>query len=328
MQLARQKTKQISVDEILDRTNKGYDIYRYYLQKVERQMNRPWGKKEKYPSWGVYMSKNGIWQWTDRAWEESGNAISFVERYFGLTHQEAKDKICWDFGLGQGKQVNAEPVKITWDKPAEEKEYSFIAFSTKPFTDKAKLFWNPAPEDHCHKYDCYQVKDLAVNRRRILIGKDEIVFAYHSPTADGVKIYLPERKDTRFLTNLPHTYLWNYENVSECEDLIIQKSNKDLIITTLLTPCVIATQAEGVKIFTDDVVEKINKICKNPVIFWGSDFDGVKKCKEITDTNKWRYVNTLKALLPKINDAYSLVKANQDDITVLEDFLRHKKVIK
>jgi hypothetical protein len=100
---------------------------------------------------------------------------------------------------------------------------------------------------------------------------------------------------------------------------------KDLIVTTLIQPCTIATQAEAVKIFDNETVKKINHISKRPFVWYGSDWDGVKKCKEITDTNKWRYINTPKHLLPEINDVYGYVK--KFGIKQLEEFMKSKKVI-
>src|SRR6476661_1576357 len=99
----------IPLKEVLFRTNGGYDIYRYYLGSVKRIMSRPWGKKEKKVSWGIYPY-SGTWFWKDQATEETGNAISFVEKYFGLTFHEAMMKVCWDFGFIQdGGFSNATP---------------------------------------------------------------------------------------------------------------------------------------------------------------------------------------------------------------------------
>lgn len=330
----KQRGNFITVDEILKRTNGGHDIFMYYLGSVSRLMNRPWGGKEKKLSWGVFP-KNGIWFWKDSASEESGTAIHFVERYFNLTFNEAKDKICWDFGLG-GKETNLSPVQVTWDRPEiEDKEYSHIAFSAKPFQKKHHEFWNIAEvtEEHCKKYNCFAVKDAAINRRRVPIAQGEIVFAYYCPEEDTVKLYFPEReKDKKFRTNVSFHHLWNYTNLSECENLIVQKSNKDMIVTSLLTPCVTATMSEAVKIFNKDTVDKINKISKKPWIWYGSDWDGVQKCKEITDTNKWRYINTPKILLPDVNDVYGMVKMYNltnpgTGIKELEKFMKLKKLI-
>lgn len=317
----------ISVANILEATNGGYDIFKYYLGNVGRLMQRPWGKKEKKLSWGIFP-REGVWFWKDQATEETGTAIHFVERFFGLDFKQAKDKICWDFGLG-GQEINASPVKITWEKPDIEKDFTDIVFTSQPFKKQHHEFWNcvEVEESYCNKYGCYAIKDLAINRRRINVGINEAAFVYISNEERSYKIYFPGRKKgDRFRNNVSYHYLWNYERVQKCDDLIVQKSMKDLIVTSLISPCVIATQAEAVKIFDQNVVDNINKISKSPWIWYGSDWDGVKKCKEITDTNGWKYINTPKNLLPDINDAYGYVK--RFGIKSLEEFMRNKNLIK
>ena len=329
------KQEFLKIEDILFATNGGYDIFQYYLGKVEKQMSRPWGKTEKKMSWGVFP-RGGVWFWKDQATEEGGSAIQFVEKYFGLTMQEAKDKICWDFGLKTGKEVNANPVKITWEKPeVVDKEYIPISFTTRPFSKREHEFWNLAEvtEEHCNKYNCFAVKDLAINRKKKWIGKDEIVFVFWCPEEDGAKIYFPEReKDQKFRNNVSYHHLWNYGKLENCDNLIVQKSVKDMIVTAVLTECVTATQAEAVKIFDTNTVEAINKISKTPWIWYGSDWDGVKKCKEITDTNGWKYINTPKALLPEVNDVYSFVRYHNfrnpgTGMKELEKFMKSKKLI-
>lgn len=324
----RLRQEMSTVEEVLSATNGGYDIFYHYLGKVGRCMPRPWGKRETKSSWGVYPDlSQGVWFWKDHATEETGNALHFVQRYFSLTFIESIDKICYDFGLG-GKYINAKPVVITWDKPDIERDYMDINFSYKPFEKQHHLFWNAAEvtEEHCRRMDCYAVKDLAINKRRINIREGEAVFAYYCPEEDAVKLYFPERsKDKKFRNNVSYHHLWNFENLTDCENLIVQKSVKDLIVTTLITPCVTATQAEAVKIFNEEVVGKINNISRTPWIWYGSDWDGVKKCKEITDTNGWRYINTPKDLLPEVNDTYGFVK--KFGIRQLEEFMKLKGLI-
>lgn len=324
----KKQEEYLTVDEIHARTNGGYDIFKYYLGNVGRIMQRPWGNKEKKLSWGLFV-KNGIWFYKDQANEEVGNAFHFVEKYFGLTFSEARSKICFDFGFSKhGGRENSSPVKITWDKPDVEKEYMDIGVIKKPFSRRDHEFWNSAEvsEEHCKNYNCFSVKRLAIDSKFVSLRRDELVFAYYSPEERGWKIYFPERPDAKFKNNISGHYLWNYNKVGKCEDLIIQKSVKDLLVTTLITPCVIATQNESAGIFNEEMVGKINAITKTPWVWYGSDWDGVKKCKKITDTNKWRYINTPKNLLPDINDAYGFVK--KFGIKAMEEFMKSKKLLK
>lgn len=323
------KLELLTYEEILSRTGGGYDLYMFYEGKVEKRMKRPWGK-DNHPSWGLF-SKNGVWFWKDMAEESSGTAIEYIMRKFNLSFTDAIAKIKWDFGWG-GKEVNSNPVVVTWER--KEDIPSHITVDSQPFTKKHHEFWNKVEinEIDCNRLECWALKSpFSLNRKLFRLKKDEIGFFYYAPEENKVKIYLPERsKDSRFINNVSYFYLWNKRNIQKCNDLIIQKSYKDLIITSLLTPHVIATQAEAVQIFNEETVSIINKLGENIHVFYGSDPDGVKKCKEITNTNKWRYINTPRQYLPDINDVYGIVKMWNEQkmgtgLKKLEEFVKSKK---
>lgn len=324
-----------SVETILSRTTGGYDVFKYYLGNVSRIMSRPWGRKEKHNSWGLFYKSN-CWFYKDQANEEVGTCIHFVQKYFGLDYPDAIRKIAWDFGIEQGQKINATPVKITWDKPDIENDYCDINPITSRFEQRHHSFWNilEVNEDHCKKMNCFAIKKLAIKNRIVPIRSTEAVFGYWCEEEKGWKIYFPDRdKSKRFKNNVSGSYLWNYSNMKECDDLIVQKSNKDLIVTTMITPCVVATQNESVGIFDTEMVRKINKISKSPWIWYGSDPDGVTKCTKITGMNKWKYINTPKNMLPDVNDAAEFVKWHNlqkmgTGLRELENFMKSKKLIK
>jgi hypothetical protein len=321
------KKEYLSVEEILKRTSGGYDIFRTYLGTVSRLMKRPWAK-DKHHSWGVFP-KNGIWFYKDQATEEAGTAIKFVEKFFNLSHAQAKDKICWDFGLGGGQEINSSPVQIVWEKPeVEEKEYCHISFDTQHFKKHHHKFWNAAevPEDHLRKLNYFAVKTLAINRTFVPIGSNEVVMAYYAPEEDSVKIYFPERPDMKFRNNVPGDYLWNFTGIAACKKLLVQKSCKDLAVTTMITGNCTSTQNESAGLFNENMKARIATVSKHPIIWYGSDPDGVAKCQKITKEDKtYGYVNTPKNLLPDINDTYGY--ACKFKLKGLEQFMKLKKLI-
>lgn len=316
----------IRTDEILQRTQGGYDIYMYYLGKVSRIMNRPWGRKEKKLSWGIFPL-NGIWFWKDSARDESGTAIQFVEKLFNLTFIDAVNKIVWDFGLGRGKEINAAPVIVNWESPYMEKEYAHIDYIRKPFTSKHHKFWNVAgaSEVDCNNSLCFAVKSLAINRKFVPIKAGEIVFAYECPEEQAFKIYFPERPDSKFKNNVSGKYLWNFNKLEHCNNLILQKSNKDLIISKLITPCVTATQNESVGIFDEEMVSKINSKANNVFISYGSDPDGKTKSIKISKLFNWKWVNPPNKYLPEVNDIYGL--AAKEGLKAVEKLFKSKNII-
>lgn len=319
------------VDTLLAATNKGYDVFKYYLGNVGKCMYRPWGRKERDPSWGIFPGD--VWFYRDFATGETGNAIHFVGKYFCLDFVQAIRKIEYDFGFG-GEEISATPVKVTWETPDMKKEYAEINIIDMPFAKRHHDFWNIAEvsEEHCKRMNTYAVKSLAINKKRMSIGDDEAVFAYYCPEEIGYKIYFPERREKKFKNNVTNLYLWNFSNLERCEDLIIQKSNKDMNVTTMITPCVTATQNESHGIFTEDIVSRINSITPSPWIWYGADRQGVEASTTITGTNCWKYINTPKEFLPDVNDVYGFVKMHNlqkmgTGLKELEKFMKEKKLI-
>lgn len=318
------KDEIISYEDILQKTSGGYDIYMAYEGKVSKTMKHPW-RKDNHSSFGIYPH-NGIYFWKDIAKETSGTAVDYVMNKFLLTYKQAIDKIAWDFGLGK-REVNANPVKITWEHKEPEPPIH-ISFTTQPFQQEHHSFWNcaGASESDCNKMECWALKDLAIRRKRFNLRRNEAAFAFYCPEEDKVKIYLPDRaKDYRFYNNVSFFHLWNAKDLGKCENLVVNKSNKDMIIASLLTPCVIATQAEQVKIFSEDTVETINSLGEHIFMAYGSDDDGKEKSIKITKEFGWKWVNPPNKFLPEANDLYLLSKLH--GIQEVEKLFKHKKII-
>lgn len=318
------KQELLSYEDILSLTGGGFDIFMFYEGKVEKRMKRPWGV-DKNPSWGLFC-KNEVWFWKDQATEESGTAIEYMQKKFNIDFADAIAKIKWDFGWG-GKEVNPNAVVVTWERKKELP--SHITVDSQPFTKKHHEFWNcvDVSEVDCNKLECWALKSpFSVNRKLFRLKKDEIGFFYYAQEEDKVKIYLPERdKDSRFINNVSYFYLWNRRNITKCSNLVVQKSYKDLIVTSMLTPHVIATQAEAVQIFNEETVQIINSLADNVFISYGSDPDGKNKSIQITADNKWKWCNPPNKYLPEVNDNYGMVK--KYGMKELEKLLKYKKII-
>jgi hypothetical protein len=320
------KKERMSTDDLFYYTNDGKDVYEKYLGKVHKGvMKRPWGE-DNHPSFGIFKAK-GTWMWKDIAREESGNPIQFVQKLFGLSYVEAMDKILYDFELAD-KEVRADMVYNRQIRDDEEKDYSHISAKIQRFKNRHHQFWNcvEVNEDHCKKHNCFAVKELAINHKKYAIGEHEKVFVYLADDINKVKVYFPDREGgDRFRTNVPYRYLWDSHKIECCDKLVIHKSNKDKIVFSMLYPNNVITQNESIKVFDKNMVDRINQLSAEPWVFYGSDMDGVQKCKAITDTNSWKYINTPKALLPDINDVYSYVK--KFGLKELETFCKTKELL-
>lgn len=297
------RTPLLSVEDILFYTGGGKDIFLRYLGKVSRIMKCPW-RKDSSPSFGVFQ-KGNTWFFKDLGTEQAGTAIEFVKIYFKLSFQEALDKIKWDFSLG-GKESKAQRIEYQYEK--EEKYPTIIDYNRQPFQKRHHLFWNAAEvsEDWCNGHGCYAIKDLSIKRQRVFIKPSERVFIYEDEGKK--KVYFPDRQGlARFRSNMDYFHLYRYKEAEKGKRVVVQKSMKDLIVSSLIYPNIIATQAEHLKIFSEEVVEKIESISKDVWVWYGSDEDGVKKCQDITKQLKWKYINTPREEDLSVNDAYSYV---------------------
>lgn len=316
----------ISVDDVLHLTDGGKDIYLKYVGKLSKgAMKRPWGR-DTHPSWGVWQAPDGIWMWKDHASEEVGGPMQFVQRMFNLGYPEAIQKVCFDLGL-DAMEVRADRVYKIQEKTANS--YIHITAKVMKFKERHHAFWNSVDvtEDWCKKFDCYAVKELSINRKKVAINEHERVFVYLASDINKVKVYFPDRDgNSRFRTNVPYQYLWGYNKITHlCDNLVIHKSMKDLITFAQIHPHNIATQNESTKIFTADVVDTINHVAEQVWVFYGSDTDGVGKCTEITGATGWKYINTPRNMLPEINDVYSYVKKH--GLKKLEQYCKSKNLL-
>lgn len=316
------KTPYITWEEILEKTNYGYDVFRAELGNfpLNKCFNSPL-RKDRNPSFSV-LFKSGIWWYKDFATGDSGTALQFIQKRHNLSYKEALERLTKEFS------PNENSVKITWKKPIIDESEVFINFSYIKWKKQHHKFWENTPvnEAHCRKYETYAVKDASINRRKVNIIENEVVWAYYAPEIDKTKLYFPEReKGKRFKGNAPGGHLWNLKNIGECDKLVVIKSMKDLLISTVLTPCTIATQNESSRIFTEDVVNKLNSLSKEIFICYGADDQGRDESIKITKENKWKWVNTPKNLLPDINDIYLLAKYK--GIEAVEKLYKSKNII-
>lgn len=324
-----QGNKRLTHADVIAATNNGKDVFIKYLGKIHRSaIKRPWGKDE-HPSFGVFQSSSGEWMWKDQAREEVGGAIQLVQRMFNLTYAEAIRKVMFDFGLGD-EAVKASRAFEENSPIAQElqKDYAHITCKVMKFKERHHQFWNAVgvSEEWCKKFDCYAVKELAINHKKMLIGEHERVFVYHAKDIDKVKVYFPDRESGgRFRNNVPFKYLWCHNNLKNCDKLVVHKSMKDLITFAQIHPHNIATQNESAKLFDEGLVNTINGISSNVTLFYGSDKDGMTKAKEVIKLTGWKMLNTPTSMLPDVNDAYSYVK--QYGLEKLEELCKIKNVL-
>lgn len=318
-----------SKEEALKDSQGGWDVFRYEIGDfpIGISFNSPL-RSDRNPSFKIFL-KEGIWFYKDFSSEESGTCIQFVQKKHNFSYKEALEYIYKILG-----KANNNKISITKAPNYEEKEIH-IAFTSTRFDNKHAAYWNSytLSEEFLRQNNVYRVKDLAINHKRVILGKDELTFAYYAPDIDKCKILrIGVQKQDKWRTNVGKKYLWLLNELEGCKRLIVSKSLKDALCLKKLGVCSVATQSENAKIFdydeTDEkdinLVEKLESFSKEIVINFGSDEQGKKQSRIITEKTGWRHYNTPDRLLPDINDVAEWMK---NDEKALIEHLKLKNIL-
>lgn len=299
-------------EAVLKHTNGGYSVFINEIPgfSLGKSFCSPI-RRDRNPSCSI-VHKGGIWFMRDFSTGENFTALQLVQKKYGLSFLDAVNKMAQEYGLMEmlNQSYSMQPLQ---SPPEYEENEIQISFIDRKWRKEHYQFWDGTEvgDGHCRRYNTFAVKDLAINRRRVNIGEREVVWAYYAEDIQKAKIYFPERprkEGERFKTNIKGQYLWNLSSTQECEKLIVHKSMKDLLVSSMIFPCNIATQNESQYIFDNELVEYLQKLSGNIYICYGSDDQGAKESIEITKKNKWKWVNTPKKYLPEINDIFSMAK--------------------
>lgn len=295
-------SREFTIEDALHLTLGGKLIFDKEIGNIgNRKILSPLRVDKHNPSFGVFNYK-GIWLYKDHANEESGNAIQFLQKLYKLDLKSTLLKIKEEY---KGNVVTKEYTQIY---PQKE---TIIEFTDKPFTKEGHKYWNSfcLNEDFLRKDDIYQVKIYAINGKVVKIPDYQQVFCYYSALLDKCKLLtIGDKVEKKWITNIKQSYLWFYEQYKEpVEDLFVVKSVKDREVLSMLGYKGIALQSESATTFLKSNVEKVKKICENPIIAMGTDTQGFQTSVSITKATGFRWWNSKKYMLSfGVNDAASL----------------------
>lgn len=314
------RDRPITADELMSMTNNGLDIFHYELGNIDRRKIFSPLRNAKSKTFEVRQNRKGVWIGIDYNGSFSGNAINFVMERYGLNFPQAIEKVCNDLEIRRNNIVYTPKVV---QNVHEFKEHIPMEFdvSVKPFEKVHHNYWNRAgiSEDFLRKHSIYALDKFAINRTVQKPTEGEYGFVYVAEDTGLEKILrlgpnvLPENK---WRSQMQNNFLWNlykYKN-KKVDNMFIVKSRKDEIILHVLGYDACSVQHEEAATFLNTYEqwpttnsELVREICPNPIINFGSDKQGVKESKMITEAIGCRYFNTQKHLESKygINDNFS-----------------------
>lgn len=243
-------------------------------------------RKDRRPSTGFYISKDGSLIFNDITTGEKLNCFRFVAKMYSINYYEALKMIAQDFGLVTGWRAKYDKNKIFEVDLTIEKQ-TLIQFEpnnwTKPYLD----YWSQysIEEKDIRKDLIFPVKKLWLNKKEI--NCKEIRFARIQPDSEGeikTKIYSPYSKEMKWISSIPLSLMFGMEELKfKSDTVIITKSFKDLQLLQTIHTDVVATQNESEASFTEENQNYLKEKYKHRVVFYDNDSPGVEACKKFND---------------------------------------------
>lgn len=308
--------KNLTLDYILTKVDE-IDIYQKYIRGITlgKIYNSPF-RKDKNPSFGIFYSrKTGSLLFKDHGIGLTGNIITFVGHYYGLTnYNEILVKIVEDL------KVNDLPVKnynnVTKYKPSE----TVIGIVRQPFIEADLEYWKQfgISKKTLEKFNVFSCKYYLCNGVvKAMYSTEKPMYAYK--VYNRFKIYRPlSDKFTKWRNNLTDYDIQGYKQLPENGDLlIITKSLKDCMCLYEMGYSSISPTSES-SFIPIEVVEQLKKRFKRILICFDRDVPGVNYARKISLKTGLKCFLVHKKF--KAKDISDAIKLNGK--SVIEDWLK------
>lgn len=327
-------TQNINYKELLSKINDA-DIYnKYYYEargfsfEFNKRCNNPYTPDDN-PSFMIYYKDGECFHKAFNS-PHKGNCWQFIMDLFGISYDEAVEKVAKDFNLLEGDKY----LEILSNLPKIEKKekkdvdikFSTLKNFTKAHIDYLNQFHLNLEDIHIFEDTLiYPVKRFWINKEPFIL-KNEIGFAYYIPEINKVKVYLPQReKGNKFWSSIPFDYIHGLNQIKFCKKAIITKSVKDAwVLKKAVDICQTVVQAENPTTITNSTIDFFNNNVEETYVSFDSDLPGVENSKIITKKAGWKYINPEKKYLP-LKDWADVSK--HYGLEVIQEHFKNKKII-
>lgn len=284
--------------EILNRTNGGFDILRYYLGsniQIGRKFRNPFYEDTKASCSVYYDRRGGIYRFKDFGNDDfSGDCFDVAARVYNLSCKSSQDfvellkTIDRDLGLGLSdatapspnlKQQLRQVSNFTTPPKLEQRPYSF---KEKPFSPAELAFWGQSGIglDTLARYNVISLAEFTGTNQAgvsytIRSTAAEPMFGYRRKAA--IKAYRPKSK-SRFLFGgaVEENYCFGLEQLPATGDtLFITGGEKDVMTLAARGYAAVCFNSESARIHTilmDELASRFGRI----VLLYDTDAEGLK----------------------------------------------------
>ena len=304
----------------------------YYLGiPVKKGLFRSPLRNDQHTTCSFFRGRTGNLYFKDFA---TGQCLTFegvvMEKYH-CTYHNALKIIAKDFGYIQ-TSIQKEVKKPLIQPKFEGEKETFIQVEIKDFSESELKWWNSfgMTEQTLKKYKVYSIKTVFLN------GNIYAQSTQHSPiygyyfgkkgSIEQWRIYIPKRKEFRFIGNVSTKTIQGYKQLPEYGKLVvITKSMKDTMLLSSLGIPAIAPNSET-QFVSEKVLEELKERFKNIVLLYDSDLTGVRFMNKI----RKQYHDLIVCMIPRkyeakdISDFYQKYGRNKT-VEVIKEYINYIK---
>lgn len=244
-------------------------------------------RKDNKPTASFYRNKSGELIFHDFGIGFHGNFISVIMFQHNCTYNEALKIIAEDFGyIDKTDQRDSIKIKHT-NTVIEEKQVTNIQIEKQEFKDYELKWWESfgIKEETLKKSKVYSCKNVFLNGQLVISSsKYNMVFGYYFGKKAGLelwRIYMPQRKTYRFLSNTSAETIQNSKNIPQTGDLlVITKSMKDCLLFHELGIPAIAPCSE-VLFVSNQQLSRLKARFNKIVVCYDTDLTGIRFMKKL-----------------------------------------------
>jgi|WetSurMetagenome_2_1015567.scaffolds.fasta_scaffold00080_60 hypothetical protein len=253
-----------------------YDIYKTYFKDFQiGKLYRSPFRKDKNPSFAIYVGKRGNLMYKDHGTGECGNIISFVSKITGI-----KDFKQILHRISKDTNIDIRP-KYHEIQHYEQPSESLIGVVRQEFTDIDIKYWQQ------FNISINTLKKFNVNSIKYYLCNGIVKFTYRDDCPmysykvyNHFKIYRPlANKKTKWRNNLTEYDIQGYKQLPKSGNILfITKSLKDVMALYELGYAAISVSSETTFI-PDIVLKRILKRFNNVFILFDRDVTGVRETR-------------------------------------------------
>jgi 5S rRNA maturation endonuclease (ribonuclease M5) len=308
----------------------------YYLGvPIKKGLFRSPLRNDQHSTCSFFRGQSGNLYFKDFA---TGQCLTFegvVMAKYGCTYHNALKIIAIDFGYIQSDEVKKQAAKkpqIKIQPKFESEKETFIQVEIKDFSESELKWWNSfgISKETLNKYKVYSIKTVFLN------GSIYAQSTQHSPIygyyfgkkgdIEQWRIYIPKRKEFRFIGNVSTKTIQGYKQLPEKGKLlVITKSMKDSMLLSSLGIPAVAPNSET-QFVSEKLLEELKERFKNIVLLYDSDLTGVRFMNKI----RKQYRDLIVCMIPRkyeakdISDFYQKYGRSKT-IEVIKEYINYIK---